>query len=230
MGSHRVFKKKVSSLRSNGKKVPAATNYPYHSNQYWNLLSIKDSNLVKKRIQLNHQLSTLSIHKNPSMQHMTHEKLNLPPTVSLLNLTLCQGTPRGGQPRESHCKWPDVSSTHTLRSRCSTKYVWVHEIAGVFMRFIVEKVASRSDHRFRCHLEKVGMNVWYLKFLGSWKKLNMVDIWLSCVGRCRDFQDNDSPEGFRDAPTHLFWFSQSSHLNLVNVTWESTTIGDFNSW
>lgn len=132
MGSHWVFNKKVSSLRSNGKKVPTATNYPYHSNQYWNLLSIKTNNLVKKRIQVNHQLSTLSIHKNPSMQHMTHETLNLPPTVYLFHLTLCQGTPRGGQPRESHCKWPERKiirgengHQHTLRSRCSTKYVWV---------------------------------------------------------------------------------------------------------
>ena len=43
-----------------------------------------------------------------------------------------------------------------------------------------------------------------LRFWDPERKVDMVDIWLICVGMCRDFKDDDSPEGFGDAPTHLF--------------------------
>lgn len=70
------------------------------------------------------------------------------------------------------------------------------------MRFIVDYLASRSDH------QPVSVYMYELYDISNFwdpeRKLNMVDIWSSCVVMCRDFQDNDSPEGFRDAPTHLF--------------------------
>ena len=80
------------------------------------------------------------------------------------------------------------------------------------MRFIVDYLASRSDHQPVCHLRKLVYMYDISNFWDPERKLNMVDVWLSCVGMWGDFQDNDSPEGFRDAPTHLFWFSQIKSL------------------